>query len=415
MTEALADEEDGAGATDAGVEIRLLDSTADVRRLTQLFNQVWGTSTAVVGMELIRAIGHAGGYVAGAYAGEQMVGGSMGFLARHLDEPALHSHLTGILPGVRRTGLGRTMKLHQQAWAADRGLHWVTWTFDPLVRRNAWFNLGVLGAEVHEYLVDFYGPIDDSINAGDESDRLLVAWAVDARPGTPPPVEETFTVPTPEDIVVLRRTAARRGRGVAAPRAPGARRPDGDRRPRRRLHPRRRLRGHPGRRAVSARIVELREIRLPLVSPFQTSFGVQTSRRILLVRAEVERDGVVTTGWGECVAGDEPTYSSEYVDGAALVMTNVLVPRLHAVDDLTAADVAGVLAPVRGHPMAKAALEMAVLDAELRADGTLVRRPRSAPPATASRAASASASTRRSTTCWRPCRATSTTATSASS
>jgi O-succinylbenzoate synthase len=120
---------------------------------------------------------------------------------------------------------------------------------------------------------------------------------------------------------------------------------------------------------VSARIVELREIRLPLVSPFQTSFGVQTSRRILLVRAEVDRDGVVTTGWGECVAGDEPTYSSEYVDGAALVMTNVLVPRLHAVDDLAAADVAGVLGPVRGHPMAKAALEMAVLDAELRADG----------------------------------------------
>ena len=154
-----------------------------------LFNQVWGTNTAVVGMELIRAIGHAGGYVAAAYAGEQMIGGSLGFLARHLDRPALHSHLTGILPGVRRTGLGRSMKLHQRAWAASRGLDWVTWTFDPLVRRNAWFNLGVLGAEVHEYLVDFYGPIDDSINAGDESDRLLVAWAVGRRPPTRPPTD----------------------------------------------------------------------------------------------------------------------------------------------------------------------------------------------------------------------------------
>ena len=138
-------------------------------------------------MELIRAIGHAGGYVAAAYTGEQMIGGSLGFLARHLEEPALHSHITGILPGVRHTGLGRTMKRHQRAWAAERGLTWVTWTFDPLVRRNAWFNLGVLGAEVHEYLVDFYGPIADSINAGDESDRLLVAWAVhDAAPAAPP-------------------------------------------------------------------------------------------------------------------------------------------------------------------------------------------------------------------------------------
>ena len=79
------------------------------------------------------------------------------------------------------------MKLHQRAWAADHGLAWVTWTFDPLVRRNAWFNIGVLGAEVHEYLVDFYGPIDDSINAGDESDRLLVAWPTSDRAGRPTP------------------------------------------------------------------------------------------------------------------------------------------------------------------------------------------------------------------------------------
>ena len=120
---------------------------------------------------------------------------------------------------------------------------------------------------------------------------------------------------------------------------------------------------------MTARLCELREIRLPLVAPFQTSFGVQTSRRILLVRAQVEQDGTVVDGWGECVAGDEPTYSAEYVDGAALVMRNVLIPRLAAVPDLAAADVAAVLEPVRGHPMAKAALEMAVLDAELRAAG----------------------------------------------
>jgi predicted GNAT superfamily acetyltransferase len=205
VSDALTD--DGA-RVDPGIVIRLVDSTADVGRLTTLFDQVWGTSTPVVGAELIRAVGHAGGYVAAAYDGEQLVGGSMGFLARHLGQPALHSHLTGILPGVRRTGLGRAMKRHQRAWAAEQGLAWVTWTFDPLVRRNAWFNLGVLGAEVHEYLVDFYGPLDDSINAGDESDRLLVAWPVDEQqPPAPGPEQETFTVPTPEDIVVLRRTS----------------------------------------------------------------------------------------------------------------------------------------------------------------------------------------------------------------
>jgi O-succinylbenzoate synthase len=120
---------------------------------------------------------------------------------------------------------------------------------------------------------------------------------------------------------------------------------------------------------VTARILELREISLPLVTPFRTSFGVQEHRRILLVRAAVERDGTLVEGWGECVAGDEPTYSSEYVDGAAQVLQTQLVPRLHAATPRGAGDVARALAPVRGHPMAKAALEMAVLDAELRAEG----------------------------------------------
>ena len=119
---------------------------------------------------------------------------------------------------------------------------------------------------------------------------------------------------------------------------------------------------------MRTRITELREIHLPLVAPFQTSFGVQTSRRILLVRATHERDGVVTEGWGECVAGDEPTYSAEYVDGATQVIQRQLLPRLD--EETTAATVAEQLAPVRGHPMAKAALEMAMLDAEFRADAT---------------------------------------------
>jgi len=117
--------------------------------------------------------------------------------------------------------------------------------------------------------------------------------------------------------------------------------------------------------AAGGRIVELREISLPLVAPFRTSFGVQTSRRILLARAEL--DGV--QGWGECVAGDEPTYSAEFVDGAALVIRAELLPRLSAQGAVAAGSVSDVLAGVKGHAMAKAALEMALLDAELRATG----------------------------------------------
>jgi o-succinylbenzoate synthase len=111
--------------------------------------------------------------------------------------------------------------------------------------------------------------------------------------------------------------------------------------------------------------VELRRIRMPLVSPFRTSFGVETERDVLLVHVVTEE----AEGWGECVAMSDPLYSSEYVDGAADVLTRFLVPAVAAQPRLDATMVAPTLAPFKGHRMAKAALETAILDAELRAAG----------------------------------------------
>lgn len=111
--------------------------------------------------------------------------------------------------------------------------------------------------------------------------------------------------------------------------------------------------------------VELRRIAMPLVAPFRTSFGTETSRDVLLLRAVTDS----AEGWGECVAMSDPLYSSEYADAAADVLRRFLVPALGAVDDLAAHQVGPRLAPFKGHRMAKAALEMAVLDAELRAAG----------------------------------------------
>ncbi len=115
---------------------------------------------------------------------------------------------------------------------------------------------------------------------------------------------------------------------------------------------------------MKLRSVELRRIHLDLVSPFETSFGVQTRRDILLVKAITDAG----EGWGECVAGEEPLYSPEYVDGAQHVLIHHLVPRLRD-REIAAESVATLLRPVHGHQMAKAAIEMAVLDAELRARG----------------------------------------------
>ncbi|AZG45669.1 o-succinylbenzoate synthase [Gordonia insulae] len=107
--------------------------------------------------------------------------------------------------------------------------------------------------------------------------------------------------------------------------------------------------------------VELRRVELPLVGRFQTSFGTETARNALLIRVVSSS----AEGWGECVAIDDPIYSSEYTDGAIDVIRRFLVPPIVA-HDVRAIDVAPRLTHVKGHRMAKAALETAILDAELR-------------------------------------------------
>jgi O-succinylbenzoate synthase len=116
---------------------------------------------------------------------------------------------------------------------------------------------------------------------------------------------------------------------------------------------------------VKLESVELRRIRISLVAPFETSFGTQLERDILILKAVTDQG----EGWGECVAGEVPDYSSEYVEGAQHVLVHHLLPPLLERPSLSAAEVAPTLRTIRGHRMAKASIEMAVLDAELRAKG----------------------------------------------
>src|ERR1700675_2836775 len=108
------------------------------------------------------------------------------------------------------------------------------------------------------------------------------------------------------------------------------------------------------------RKLTLREIHMPLIAPFETSFGATSLRRILLI--EVDADG--TSGWGECTAGEDPYYSYETVETAWHIIRDFLWPMVKYKDFNSAAEVWDVLAHVRGHNMAKAALETAIWDAE---------------------------------------------------
>jgi O-succinylbenzoate synthase len=111
--------------------------------------------------------------------------------------------------------------------------------------------------------------------------------------------------------------------------------------------------------------VHLREIQMPLAHPFETSFGVTTGRRILVV--ELESEGL--SAWGECVAGEHPYFSDEQVDTAWHITATELVPRLLRVGVGSGRDCPSVFDQVRGHRMAKAALENAVWDMDAQRQG----------------------------------------------
>ncbi len=192
------------------IEITTVSSPTELAEVNEVLAGIWGTDVPLAPVEFLVAIAHTGGYVAAARSGDSIVGASIAVLALHRGEPALHSHVTGVIPDVRATGVGRAIKLHQRAWAVEHDLGWITWTFDPLVRRNAWFNIAVLGADVESYLPSFYGSMTDSINVGDDSDRLLAAWKLDvALPNQPRDgtgFDDVELVATPDDVVTLRRT-----------------------------------------------------------------------------------------------------------------------------------------------------------------------------------------------------------------
>src|SRR6478736_6153782 len=162
--------------TPPGIDIRFLDTVEEVHRASAVLAEVWGGDRGGMPPNLLRALAHAGNYAVGLYDEERMVGASVAFFA----EPAarsMHSHITGVLADHQAQGLGRVLKRHQQEWALARGVGHITWTFDT---------------RVTEYLVNHYGPMDDGVNRGDETDRIMVSWALAAPP-----------VPTPEDERVV--------------------------------------------------------------------------------------------------------------------------------------------------------------------------------------------------------------------
>ena len=173
--DAVRDAESAAAAS--GVVVRELTELADLDQVLHLYVRVWGRSdNPPMTLELLRALTKAGNYVGGAFLPDgRLVGACVGFFHAPADD-AMHSHIAAVDPAMTGRSVGFAVKLHQRAWALHRKVSDVAWTFDPLVSRNAHFNLVKLAARPVEYLPNFYGPMVDLINGADDTDRLLVRW-----------------------------------------------------------------------------------------------------------------------------------------------------------------------------------------------------------------------------------------------
>jgi predicted GNAT superfamily acetyltransferase len=163
-----------AAARAAAVDLRPLSTVEDAEQINAVIAATWGGQR--LDREVIRALAVSGNVPWGAFDGDEMVGFVLGWAGVDAGGLHVHSHMLAALPDRRSGGAGYALKLAQRAQALDQGISWMRWTFDPLVARNAWFNLGKLGAVIDGFERAFYGEMTDAINLGERSDRCTVAW-----------------------------------------------------------------------------------------------------------------------------------------------------------------------------------------------------------------------------------------------
>jgi predicted GNAT superfamily acetyltransferase len=165
----------------SGLFLRAVEEMAELRPVVALFTDVWGRNEDGVPIpaELLRSLAHAGGLVTAAYdedTGELLGAGALG----RAEPEECYGYIAAARPGYADRGIGFAVKQHQRAWALQHGLARMSWTFDPLVSRNARFNLTKLGARAFTYLPRFYGEMSDLQNGTDVGDRLVARWDLDS-------------------------------------------------------------------------------------------------------------------------------------------------------------------------------------------------------------------------------------------
>ncbi len=191
------------------INIKSLNSLKDQNLARIIFDKTWAMDAGTeVTPNLLQAMVHSGAYLSGAFVEGKCVGAAFAFPAT-TEGLHLHSHMTAVLYEYRDQGIGYALKIDQWHWAKKNNYQEITWTFDPLVARNAKLNLIKLGIDISAYYPNFYGDMPDALNAGDESDRVMASWKVVGDQSVPRSVtlnssDSDILIKIPEDIVAIR-------------------------------------------------------------------------------------------------------------------------------------------------------------------------------------------------------------------
>lgn len=159
------------------INLNVIYDPDEIGKFIPVISSAWGIeSVGTLVKDIVSAMRYHGGVAIGAYEGSKMVGMHFSFPGFRKGKVYLYSHMTGVVSDLKYSGIGYMLKMKQKEWAIDNGYDLIAWTYDPIMSLNASFNMRKLGTIARSYIDNFYGTMEDSINFGIPTDRVVAEW-----------------------------------------------------------------------------------------------------------------------------------------------------------------------------------------------------------------------------------------------
>lgn len=168
----------------SSIDLRVITDPDEIGKFIPVISSAWGMEdVGTLVKDMVSAMRYHGGVAIGAYADSRMVGMHFSFPGYRKGKVYLYSHMTGVINDQKYSGIGYGLKMKQKEWALDNGYDLIAWTHDPIMSLNASFNLRKLGTVARCYVENFYGTMEDSINRGIPTDRIVSEWWIRKKKG----------------------------------------------------------------------------------------------------------------------------------------------------------------------------------------------------------------------------------------